>query len=168
MVWSFVNRLYHRFLRIRGTPREIALGGALGLFIGFTPTMGIQVILAVFFASIFKWSKITAALGVQITNPLTAPFIYSLTYVIGAKLLGLEKPFKPGGDMSLDMLMEMIGQAPAILGAMALGGALIGIPVAALGYIFVYRFMDRYQEPLKAGIKKGARKVSLPKRKKRK
>ncbi|WP_419661268.1 DUF2062 domain-containing protein [Desulfosarcina variabilis] len=37
---AFLKKLYQRFTRIRGNPREIAPGFALGLFISFSPTMG--------------------------------------------------------------------------------------------------------------------------------
>ena len=39
---SIVRRVYERFIRIRGEPREIALGFALGIFVGMTPTVGVQ------------------------------------------------------------------------------------------------------------------------------
>ena len=96
MLLDYWRKIYARFLKLRGTSKELALGFALGLFIGFTPTMGIQMALGVFFASLFKWSKITAAIGVQITNPITAPFLYTFTYYIGAKIMGLDKLPEPG------------------------------------------------------------------------
>jgi uncharacterized protein (DUF2062 family) len=81
------KKIYERFLKIRGRPREIALGFALGLFIGMTPFMGIQMASAAFLAELFKWNKFSAATGAWITNPLTAPLIYSINYLIGARLL---------------------------------------------------------------------------------
>ena len=48
-----MKKAYARFVKIRGNPHEIALGFALGLFIGMAPCMGIQTIIAVFFASRF-------------------------------------------------------------------------------------------------------------------
>ncbi|WP_316348434.1 DUF2062 domain-containing protein [Desulfuromonas acetoxidans] len=50
--WGFIRQaklLLLRFLRLRGQPDEIAKGFALGIFIGMTPTLGFQMILAVFF-----------------------------------------------------------------------------------------------------------------------
>ena len=38
MVYKIIQMPYKRFLKIRGEPREIALGFALGLFVGMTPT----------------------------------------------------------------------------------------------------------------------------------
>ena len=57
---NMIRRIYERFLKIRGRPREIALGFALGIFIGMTATMGIQMPIAVFFTAMLKWSKISA------------------------------------------------------------------------------------------------------------
>jgi uncharacterized protein (DUF2062 family) len=79
-----VGKTYERFLKIRGTPREIGLGFAIGLFVGMSPTMGFQMAIAVFLAAVFKWNKISAAAAVWITNPVTAPIIYGVTYFIGA------------------------------------------------------------------------------------
>ena len=141
----YLKRLYDRFLKLRGKPREIALGFALGLFIAFSPTMGIQIAIAVFLASIFKWSKISAALAVQITNPLTAPFIYGLTYRLGAQFLGLENSFKLGDQIRLETILEMFGRAPGIFGAMTLGGILVGLPAAGAGYFIAYGIIRRYR-----------------------
>ncbi|NNL76653.1 MAG: DUF2062 domain-containing protein [Desulfobacterales bacterium] len=78
------------FVKIRGRPRESALGYALGIFIGMTPTMGIQMPIGFFFAAVFKCSKISAASGFWITYPFTAPFIYGIKYINGTNLLGLK------------------------------------------------------------------------------
>ena len=144
--------LYERFLKIRGTPREIALGMALGLMVGMSPTMGVQTIIAVFLASLFKWSKITAAIGVQITNPLTAPFIYGTTYLIGAKLLGITAEFDIREMLNLDGLIHLVGQAPMILITMTLGGIVVGLPLAAAGTAVTFWIIARYQIPFKTRI----------------
>jgi hypothetical protein len=53
--------------------------------------MGFQTATAVFFAALFKWNKFSGAAGVWITNSVTAPFIYGMTYLVGAKMLGVGK-----------------------------------------------------------------------------
>ncbi len=127
---QFFNKLYSRFIRIRGTPREIALGFGLGLFIGFSPTMGFQMALGIFIAALLKWNKIAAAVGVQVTNPITAPFIYSFTYLIGARVIGLEKPFAWHNVFDIGNLLNMLEKAPGIILALTIGGVIIGLPIA--------------------------------------
>ncbi len=149
MVPTFLKSLYQRFICIRGNPREISLGFALGLFIGFTPTMGGQILIAVFFASMFKWNKITAAVGVQVTNPFTAPFIYGFTYLIGAKLIGLHNHLNFKITFDWQGLVSILDQAPSIILALTFGGVIVGLPVAVIGYFACYAAVERYQERLK-------------------
>src|SRR6056297_1739014 len=107
--WSFVRQTklnLLRFIRLRGSPEEIAKGFALGIFIGMTPTFGIQMPLAFFFAWILRENKLAALVGVWITNPLTAPFIYASEYEIGRLLLGMERLSLPN-DFSLESLGEL-------------------------------------------------------------
>ncbi len=146
---TFLKTIYQRFIRIRGNPREVALGFALGLFIGFTPTMGGQILISVFLASVFKWNKITAAIGVQVTNPFSAPLIYGFTYVIGAKLIGVQRPVDFELTFNWHGIVSMMDQAPTIFLSLTVGGIIIGIPVAAIGYFASYAAVERYQQNLK-------------------
>jgi uncharacterized protein (DUF2062 family) len=146
---QLLRKLYQRFIRIRGTPREISLGFALGLFVGFSPTMGVQIAIAVFLASLFKWNKFTAAVGVQVTNPLTAPVLYGFTYWIGAKLMGLQKTLDLSFGMDWHSVVTMIEQAPRIFLALTIGGVIVGLPAAAMGYAVCYIAVDRYRKGIK-------------------
>ena len=160
-----LRKVYERFVKIRGQPREIALGFALGIFIGMTPTMGIQMPLAVFLAAVFKWSKISAAFGVWITNPFTSPFIYGLTYIVGAKLLGLKLAMTSPEDFSWSIVKELLENAPAIFGALTLGGIIIGLPLAVLSYYLSFAAVNKYQQSIKAKV--AAQRARLAKTKER-
>ncbi|MDX9788504.1 MAG: DUF2062 domain-containing protein [Desulfobacterales bacterium] len=156
-----VRKLYERFIQIRGNPKEIALGFALGLFIGFSPTMGLQIALAVFFASIFKWNKYAAAIAVWITNPLTAPFIYSFTYVIGAKLIGTGNSLNLAGNFDWNMLLQLIEKSPAIFISLFVGGVVVGLPIALFGYYLSFNAVERYQKNLKEKLRLQKEKLKL-------
>ena len=96
--WGLIRQAklnFLRFARLRGTPDEVAKGMALGIFIGMTPTFGFQMAIAIFFAFLLRENKLAAALGVWITNPVTAPFIYALEYESGRILLGMERASFP-------------------------------------------------------------------------
>jgi uncharacterized protein (DUF2062 family) len=83
--------IYDRFIKLKGAPREIALGFALGLLIGMTPFFGMHFFSSLLLASLLGWSKIAALVGVNITNVLTAPLIYPVNYWVGVKLVGFSK-----------------------------------------------------------------------------
>ena len=156
-------KAYERFLKIRGHPREIASGMALGLFIGMTPVMGLHMIIAVPLAALFKWNKISAGIGVWITNAVTAPFIYGITYLVGAWMIGIEKPSGMDPAQGLSGLYRMILKAPEIFWAMTMGGIVLGIPLALAGYYFSYSVLHKYQQGIKEKIAKS--KESLAHRK---
>ena len=146
------RKVYERFVKIRGRPREIALGFALGIFIGMTPTMGVQMPIAIFFAAMLKWSKISAAFGVWITNPITSPFIYGITYIVGAKLLGLKATLTVPDDLTWSIVKEILKNAPVIFGALTVGGIITGLPLAVLSYYLSFAAVNKYQQSIKAKV----------------
>lgn len=86
--WWLDPRLWLRaILREQDTPHSIALGTAIGIFVGFTPTVGIQVIIVLTIALLtspfFRFSRLAAVLAVQISNPLTMVPIYWANYKLG-------------------------------------------------------------------------------------
>jgi len=70
-------------LKLRGSKRAIAGGLGLGTFIAFTPTMGIQVIIALFLATLINVNRPAAILPVWITNPVTMAPLYTFNYWLG-------------------------------------------------------------------------------------
>lgn len=72
-------------IKLRSSPRAIAGGLGLGTFIAFTPTVGIQLILAVIAATFFDLNRPASMVPVWITNPVTVAPIYTFNYWLGCK-----------------------------------------------------------------------------------
>jgi uncharacterized protein (DUF2062 family) len=159
-VLASVKKAYERFLKLRGHPREIALGFALGLLIAMTPFMGLHTIVAVAVAALFKWNKISAAISVWITNAVTAPIIYSITYLIGAGIMGLNETINLKDINSLSAVRDLILQTPEIVWAMTVGGLVVGLPLAVIGYYVTFSITRRYQEEIKAKIARSKEKLA--------
>ena len=90
---TFQRRLrltYLRVIRLRGHPHELALGMAFGIGIGMMPIIPFHMIIAVAVAITFGVSKITAAAGTWICNPITVYPIYKYCYKIGIFILGFD------------------------------------------------------------------------------
>ncbi len=143
-----LKRFYYRFLRIRGTPHQVAMGLALGVFVGMTPFLGIHTVIAVMLASVFKLSKISAGIGVFITNPFTAPLIYPLTYRIGTLVIGFSDPsqwhnlFQSGGVIAL------MKDSPSILFDLMVGGGILGLFLAVITYYVTFHLVARARRRL--------------------
>lgn len=71
----------------RGSPHAIAGGFSLGLFLALTPTVGIQIILAVFLATLLKVSRPASLIAVMVTNPVTVPPVFTFNYWVGSFFL---------------------------------------------------------------------------------
>ncbi|MBW2018722.1 MAG: DUF2062 domain-containing protein [Deltaproteobacteria bacterium] len=129
----FARYFYDRFLRLHGSPEQVAWGAAVGFFVAMTPTMGIQTLLAVPIAAFFRVNKVAAAATVWLTNPVTAPFIYGFNYMAGAKLLGypLKAPFF--SNPSWETLWY---SSKSVFLSLMVGGTLTGIVVGVAGYFF--------------------------------
>ena len=124
-----------RFVRMRGLPEEIAKGMALGIFIGMTPTFGFQMVIAIFFAYLLRKNRLAAILGVWVTNPVTAPVIYTIEYEIGRILLDMERASLP---------TDFTWAAYASLGwdimyPLWVGGLLTGVVLGALSYFITLK-----------------------------
>jgi len=126
-----------RFVRLRGTPDEIAKGTALGIFIGMTPTFGFQMLIAVFFAWLLRENKIAAALGVWITNPVTAPFIYALEYESGRLLFGMPHVGMPE-ELSFAALKSLGWE---VFVPLSVGSLVYGLICASLAYALTLRLI---------------------------
>jgi hypothetical protein len=134
-----------------GAPHEIAMGFALGIFIGMSPTFGFQMALGVFLAAFLKWSKLGALLGVQITNVFTAPLVYPVVYWVGAKIMGRGKIADLHG-FNLDSVFVLLKKAPIILFDLTVGGIALGLPLAILSYWLVLRAVIKYRTKIKPKI----------------
>ena len=92
MPHRFIGRKLKRFfvyrvLHVDDTPHRIALGLAIGIFITWTPTMGIQMILTVALATLMRANKFVGVPFVWISNPLTAVPLYGFNYLVGTWIL---------------------------------------------------------------------------------
>ena len=74
--------------RATGTAHQIALGVAIGFFIGWLPIVGIQMAVAVVVCTIFRANKVVPIFPIWLTNPVTIVPIYSFNYWVGWLVVG--------------------------------------------------------------------------------
>lgn len=139
---KILKYIYYRSVRVHGRPRKVAMGMAIGLAVGMTPTMGFQMILAVPLAALFGQNKFAAALGCWISNPASAIPLYSATYVLGAFLMG--RPVVPEAGF-VETFTSVEGVFSDILLPCWVGGLVFAVPVASLGYWLTYQGVVAYR-----------------------
>jgi len=89
---------FRRLLTLDDPPERTALAFAIGVFIAFSPFLGLHTIMATSVAFIFRFNKVAIFTGTFINNPfLTLVPIIIASYAIGAFLLGRPLRISPEG-----------------------------------------------------------------------
>ncbi len=156
--------LYSRFagwvLSHQGSPYNLAMGFAVGIFVALTPTVGVQMIIAASIAHFLKANRVIAAALAWVTNPLTIVPIYYFNYRVGLLLLPGDEAaglrfihliksasiLEPGSvSESLALMMREFG---GIAGVLWLGSGIVALFCALLSYPIIYRIVQAEQAKL--------------------
>lgn len=153
----WLRRTLRWLLALRGSPEAIARGAAIGVFMAFTPLVGVQMVCAVMLATALNANRFMAAAGVWITNPLTIPPLYALCYWVGSR-------FRPGPPMGqvrevlrrtaagltnldfwevYDQFIAFLTIGRDILIPLTIGGAIIGVVLAVPAYFVTLLLVQR-------------------------
>jgi len=151
-------------MQTEGAPHRIAGGTAVGIFWGFSPLLGAQMILAAITATVFNVSRLPAILAVHITNPVTAFIIYPTTWAVGDLLL---RPFCSAADriswgemdFSLSCFLNLAGQT---MMRMLVGGFVVGTICGLIAYYRIFRAIVRYRRAMAAVDAAAARPQPAP------
>jgi hypothetical protein len=136
-----VTRWLRVVLHTGDTPPRAALAFALGVFIAWTPVIGLHTVLALGLGFLLGLNRLAILAGTFVNNPWTFVPIYSASAWLGARLVGsdLEAP-RLEGLAGWDGLWELLAQfrpwvVPLTAGTLVLGGlcALLSFPIVLYG-----------------------------------
>jgi len=132
--WKY-KKLAVRLLRLNNSPHEIALGVAIGVFIGILPVYGLHTILVVIAAILVRpANKIAIFLGTSISLPPTVPPITWAGYEIGRFIF--KGRFEP---LSWSVFKNITFQKIcSFYQPLFLGSVVLGIICAVIFYFIVF------------------------------
>ena len=119
----------------RTDPHDIALGFALGLFIGILPTPGIGIVLCLLMVLFFKVNKLSILAGFALINPVTLPFILAAILFIGTTLTGA----KVRTNVDVFSRTEMANMIKPLI----VGDLVLAFSAAILGYLIIHYIFKR-------------------------
>lgn len=92
----WLNEHHMTLMAIVDTPHSIALGSAIGIFLGFTPLYSLKTLLSIAVAWICRCNKIAAAIAVTVHDVaiFAMPAIYLAEYKLGCWTLGRAAPHR--------------------------------------------------------------------------
>ncbi|MBA3442022.1 MAG: DUF2062 domain-containing protein [Pyrinomonadaceae bacterium] len=147
-----------RLLAIDDPPERTALAFSIGVFIAFSPFLGLHTIMATVLAFLFRLYKIAIYTGTFVNNPfLTLVPILLASYAVGAVLLG--RPIRlPAEDLellkhpdlfSIDYWRELFVQSRDVLVPFAIGGMVLSVVSSAIAYPLTLGFLRaRRRKPM--------------------
>lgn len=143
-------------MRLKGDPHSLALGTAIGVFIGITPTMPFHTIMIIAATVVTRSSTIAALLAsLVICNPLTNIPQYYIVTIVGNALtpynltwsdfkLVLEQLLAhPGFSQSLKIIGGFSYEAAIVL---TVGGLTLAVSCAIPSYFLSLRFFINIRE----------------------
>jgi len=102
---GLIRRWLDTLLHIQDTPKRTAAAFALGVFLGFSPYLGLHTVLGVAFAFLLNLNRVAVLLGVYTNLPWFLGPYYVGTTIIGARMMGYRMP--PDFGMQLAELFEL-------------------------------------------------------------
>jgi uncharacterized protein (DUF2062 family) len=123
--------VYLRFVRLQGTPEQLARGMASGVFAGSFPLFGFQILIGVAVATLLRGNRIMAAASTWISNPFTYLPIFAFNYQVGVWMLGTSST---KGFTDLDSLKGWADMGTEVSARLMLGSAVVGIVASLLSY----------------------------------
>jgi len=128
-----IKVFYDQFISLKGEPKSLAKGLAVGIFVGVTPTIPFHTALIVFIGFFFRHNFTSAYLGSWlISNPVTVPIFYLSQYELGRLILGMSPVKFTISDYSISTLANMGWQILLPL----LAGGIIMAPLFAIPAYF--------------------------------
>lgn len=131
-------------LDLQDTPHKLALAFATGVFIAFSPTVGLHLVSCFFFAWVFRLSKIVVLTASFINNPWTMVPMYGFCIWFGIKITGADIITPDIAWNTLSLKNAYIILKPYLWPFVA-GTLVLGTASAILSYILFYWAITRYR-----------------------
>ena len=144
---------FRRLLAIDDPPERTALAFSIGVFIAFSPFLGLHTIMATFVAFAFRFNKIAIYAGTFINNPfITLVPIIILSYAVGALIMG--RPMRiPEAGMQLlknpeifsgEYYRQVFVQSWNLVEPFTIGASVLSVVCSVLAYPITLKALRAY------------------------
>jgi uncharacterized protein (DUF2062 family) len=138
-----VRAAFRRLLALDDPPERTALAFAVGVFIAFSPFLGLHTIIATVLALLFRFNKLAIYTGTFVNNPfLTLVPIIVASYAVGALLLGRPIALPPEGMellrephlLTANYWRQLFARGSDVLLPFAVGGLMLSVICSLTAY----------------------------------
>ncbi|HEX6728424.1 MAG TPA: DUF2062 domain-containing protein [Pyrinomonadaceae bacterium] len=145
---------FRRLLAIDDPPERTALAFSIGVFIAFSPFLGLHTIMATFLAFVFRFNKIAIYAGTFLNNPpFTLVPIIILSYAVGAFIMGRPLSIPEEGVRLLknpdifsgEYYRQVFSQSWFIVEPFAVGATVLSVVCSVLAYPITLKLLRVYR-----------------------
>jgi len=142
-VTKYIRDRIRELMKLDDPPHKLAFAFSLGVFIAFSPWIGLHIMSAIFFAWMFRVSKFVVLTASFVNNPWTIVPMYGFCLWFGVKITGseLSVPRIAWKDMGIQDLFQVL---QPFLWPFVAGTLVVGAVAAALSYAGFYWAVRRY------------------------
>lgn len=143
---SRVRRVVQVLLHLEDTPHRTALAFGIGVFIAFSPLLGIHWVLALGAAFVLRVNRVAVLLGTYVNNPWTLAPLYLAGTLLGCAMLGVS----PTGLTDIDwdahgpaFYRALLVHLRPYLWPYIVGNTVLGAACGAVTYGLIRLFLER-------------------------
>jgi uncharacterized protein (DUF2062 family) len=131
-------------LHVEDSPHRTALAFAIGVWIAFSPLLGLHTALVLIIGVTFRLSRVALLLGAYVNNPWTLAPLYTSGTALGCMLLRISPTDLWSLDWRLEWApMKMLERLAPFLWPFIVGNLVLGTLAAALAYALMRRLLER-------------------------
>ena len=146
---TWLKKISSQLLGIQDSPRKIAFGFGLGVFLGILPGAG--PVASVTLALIFRVNKAAALAGSVLTNTWLSFMTFALAVKLGARLTGADWQgvYDQCTQLIKDFHFKNLFDAAIlqILKPLVIGYLGVGLSAGILGYLLAYAVVGMKRKP---------------------
>lgn len=141
---TYIRERIREILKLNEPPHRLSLAFALGIFIAFSPWLGLHIVSAVFLAWLFRLNKVVVLTATFVNNPWTIVPMYAFCLWFGVKITG-------GGARVPEIAWTTLGFSGLfsvlmpILWPFVAGTLVIGAAAAVFSYVLFFWLVKRYR-----------------------
>jgi uncharacterized protein (DUF2062 family) len=149
-----MRELLKKLLRIEDTPERTALAFSIGIFLGFSPFLGLHTLTGLAIAFLFKLNRVAILLGVWSNTPWWLVPYYTLATWLGmwvvrfridsATLEGMFQLGKEKGFLTSEFWMQIASQW-GLLGSFLTGSLILALLFSLTAYPLSLRGIKFYR-----------------------
>jgi uncharacterized protein len=143
---SRLRQVAQALLHLEDTPHRTALAFGVGVFIAFSPLLGVHWLMALGTAFAFKLNRVAILLGTYVNNPWTLAPLYLAGTGLGCALMGVS----PEGLSTIewnrqgrDFYVHLVQHLRPLLWPYVVGNTVLGAVSGAVSYLILRWILER-------------------------